>query len=255
MSRKKKVLAILVVFGFVAGAYHLFRIAPVLTTDNTGAEKVVLLHGFGRTDMSMLLLNSALTEAGYDVHSLAYPSIDEAPEALVEIVGEDINTCCKNGEETVHFVGHSLGGLLLRDYLGRHRPGNLGHVVLIGSPNRGSELADADLGIAAQETMLGWAGPSAQALHTGPDGYAASLPAPDYPVGVIAGNRGNHMSDKWLPTPNDGVVSVESARLDGMTDFVEVEVAHWDMRSDPVVAELVIDFLRHGRFNYERESQ
>jgi pimeloyl-ACP methyl ester carboxylesterase len=255
MSRMKKALAILVVAGIVAGGYLLVRIAPVLTTDNTGAEKVVLLHGFGRSDLSMLLLNSALTEAGYDVHSLDYASIDEAPEALVEIIAEDINNCCKNGAETVHFVGHSLGGLLLRDYLGRQRPEELGHVVLIGSPNKGSELADADLGIAAQETLLGWAGPSAQALHTGPDGYAASLPAPDYSVGVIAGNRGNHMSDKWLPTPNDGVVSVESARLDGMTDFIEVEVTHWDMRRDQVVAELVIDFLRHGRFDHERELQ
>ena len=254
MPRIKKVLAIIVVVGIVAGAYFLIRIAPVYTTDNTGAEKVVLLHGFGRTDMSMLLLNSALTAAGYDVYSLEYPSIEETPEALVEIVGEEINNCCKNGEKTVHFVGHSLGGLLLRDYLGRHRQGNLGHVVLIGSPNKGSELADADLDIAAQETMLGWAGPSAQALHTGPDGYAASLPAPDYTVGVIAGNRGNHVSDNWLPTPNDGVVSVESARLDGMTDFIAVDVTHWDMRSSPVVADLVIDFLGHGRFNYERES-
>jgi pimeloyl-ACP methyl ester carboxylesterase len=249
MLRMKKVLAILVVVGIFAGAYYLLRIAPVYTTDNTGSEKVVLLHGFGRTDKAMLLLNSALTEAGYDVHSLEYPSTDEAPETLVEIVGADINSCCRDGAETVHFVGHSLGGLLLRDYLGRHRPGKLGHVVLIGSPNKGTELADADLGIKAQETMLGWAGPSAQVLHTGPDGYAASLPVPDYTVGVIAGTRGNHVSDNWLPIPNDGVVSVESARLEGMTDFVDVDVTHWDMRSDSVVAELVIDFLRHGRFN------
>ena len=255
MSRKKGIVAVLIVAGIVAGVYFLIRIAPVLTTDNTGAEKVVLLHGFGRSDMSMLLLNSALTEAGYDVYSLEYPSIEEAPEALVEMIGKDISNCCKDGAETVHFVGHSLGGLLLRDYLGRHRPENLGHVVLIGSPNKGSELADADFGIAAQETLLGWAGPSAQALHTGPDGYAASLPAPDYSVGVIAGNRGNHMSDRWLPTPNDGVVSVASARLDGMTDFIAVGVTHWDMRSSPIVAELVIDFLRYGRFNHERESQ
>jgi pimeloyl-ACP methyl ester carboxylesterase len=255
MSRMRKVLAYLIVFGVIAGAYFLVRIAPVLTTDNTGAQKVVLLHGFGRSDMSMLLINSALTEAGYDVHSLEYPSIEEAPEALVKIIAKDINECCKDGAETIHFVGHSLGGLLLRDYLGRHQPENLGRVVLIGSPNKGSELADADLGIAAQETLLNWAGPSAQALHTGPDGYAASLPAPEYTVGVIAGNRGNHMSDRWLPTPNDGVVSVESARLDGMTDFIEVNVTHWDMRRDPVVADLVIDFLRHGKFNHESETR
>ena len=255
MSGIKKLLVYLIVFAVIGGAYFLFRIAPVLTTDNTGAEKVVLLHGFGRSDMSMLLLNSALTEAGYDVHSLEYPSIDEEPEILVEIVGKEVNNCCKDGAETVHFVGHSLGGLLLRDYLGRHRPLNLGRVVLIGSPNKGSELVDADLGVAAQETLLGWAGPSARALHTGPDGYAASLPAPYYSVGVIAGTRGNPMSDKWLPTPNDSVVSVESARLDGMADFVEVDTMHWNMRGDPVVAELVIGFLRHGRFNHESETR
>ncbi|MFC1689581.1 esterase/lipase family protein [Pseudomonadota bacterium] len=250
MSALKKALAILCGVGIVAGAYFLIRISPVLTTDNTGAEKVVLLHGFGRSDVSMLLLNSFLTEAGFDVYSLDYPSIVEAPEVLVKVIGEDINNCCKNSATTVHFVGHSFGGLLIRDYLGRTRPKNLGRVVLVGTPNRGSELADEDLGVAAQKTLLQWAGPSAQALHTGPDGYAASLPDPEYTVGVIAGNRGNHLSDKWLPIPNDGVVSVESARLDGMTDFIEIEVTHWDMRSDPVVAEMVIEFLRHGRFRH-----
>lgn len=255
MSPMKKALAVLVSVGFVVGGYYLVRISPVLTTDNAGAEKVVLLHGFGRSDTSMLLLNSALTEAGYDVYSLDYPSTDEAPEALVAIVSNKINSCCKDHAETVHFVGHSFGGLLLRDYLQRYQLKNLGYVVLIGTPNKGSELADGNLGIAAQEKLLEWAGPSAKELHTGLDGYPASLPAPDYPVGVIAGTRGTRMSDKRLPTPNDGVVSVESARLDGMTDFVAVDVSHWDMRSNPVVAALVIDFLRHGSFNDERESR
>ena len=60
------------------------------------------------------------------------------------------------------------------------------------------------------------------------------------------------MSDKWLPTPNDGVVSVASARLEGMADFVAVEVTHWEMRSSPVVAELVIAFLKNGRFDDDR---
>ena len=248
----KKALAVLIAIGVVAGGYYLVRISPVLTTDNTGAEKVVLLHGFGRTDMSMLLLNSALTEAGYDVYSLDYPSTAEAPETLVGVLGEKINSCCIDRAETVHFVGHSLGGLLVRDYLGRYKPKNLGRVVLMGTPNSGSELADGDLDVAAQEKLLEWAGPAAQTLHTGPDGYPASLPAPDYPVGVIAGNRGTRLSDKWLPTPNDGAVSVASARLDGMSDFIAVEVAHWDMRSSPVVAELVIEFLRHGNFDARR---
>ena len=80
----------------------------------------------------------------------------------------------------------------------------------------------------------------------GPNGYAATLPNPDYPVGVIAGNWAPQLSEKWLPTPNDGVVSVDSARLDAMTDFIVVDVAHWNMRSDRVVADLVIEFLHHA---------
>lgn len=244
----KKILLILVAAGIVAGGYYLFRVYPALTMDNTGAEKVVLLHGFARSDVSMLLLNSALTEAGYDVYSLDYPSTEMAPDALVEMVGAEIDRCCKNQAETVHFVAHSFGGLLVRDYLGKDKPTNLGRVVLIGTPNKGSELADGDLGITAEETLLEWAGPSARALHTGPDGYPASLPPPYYPVGVIAGNNGTPMSDRLLPVPNDGVVSVESARLDGMADFIVVDVTHWDMRSSRIIAELVIGFLRHGRF-------
>ncbi len=244
----KKLLLLLLMAGFVAGGYFLIRISPVLTIDNAGAEKVVLLHGFGRSDVSMLQLNRALTEAGYDVHSLDYPSRSKAPAALVELIAGDINACCTHSAETVHFVGHSMGGLLVRDYLARNHPHNLGRVVLIGTPNKGSELADGDLGIAAQDTLLEWAGPAARALHTGPDGYAASLPVPAYPVGVIAGTRGTHVSNRWLPTPNDGVVTLESARLEGMTAFIEVDVTHWDMRRDPRVAGLVVDFLRHGEF-------
>ena len=248
LSTSKKFLLLLVAAGVVAGGYYLFRIAPVFTTDNTGAEKVVLLHGYGRSDMSMLILNSALTEAGYDVYSLDYPSIEEPPAALVDMIGAEIDNCCRDSGETVHFVAHSFGGLLVRDYLARRKPQNLGYVVLMGTPNKGSELANGELGIAAEEVLLEWAGPSAQALHTGPDGYPASLPAPDYPVGVIAGNWAPQLSEKWLPTPNDGVVSVDSARLDAMTDFIVVDVAHWNMRSDRVVADLVIEFLHHGSF-------
>ena len=244
----KKILTALIAVGVVLGGYYLVRIAPVFTTDNTGAEKVVLLHGFGRSDVSMLLLNSALTEAGYDVYSLDYPSKAETPDALAAMIGEEINSCCKDHEEAVHFVAHSFGGLLVRDYLGQNRPNNLGRVVLIGTPNKGSELANGDLGVAAEERLLEWAGPSAQALHTGPDGYPASLPAPDYPVGVIAGDWAPEITEKWLPIPNDGVVSVESARLEGMSDFIVVDVAHWDMRRDRVVAALAIAFLQHGTF-------
>ena len=86
-------------------------------------------------------------------------------------------------------------------------------------------------------------------LRTGPDGFPASLPPPYYPVGVIAGTRDNPMSNKWLPIPNDGMVSVESVRLEGMTDFTTLDVNHWELRNEPDVAAQVIEFLLHGRFD------
>ena len=244
----KKILTLLLLIGVLAGGWYLVRILPAFTTDNSGAEKVVLLHGFGRNDKSMLLLESALAEAGYDVYNIPYPSVDESPERLVEQVGAEIDACCAGGAETVHFVGHSFGGLLIRAYLADRRPASMGRVVLLGSPNKGTELSDSDDPETFQGTMLELAGPTARALGTGPDDFPASLPPPDYEVGVVAGTKDSPVTGHWLPVPNDGVVSVESAKLEGMSDFVTVDRMHWVLRSDPEVAALTVRFLRAGRF-------
>ncbi len=246
----KKLLLVLIAAALLAGLYYAARIWPVFTTDNTGAEKVVLLHGLGRNEKAMWLLESALLDAGYDVFNFAYPSTEETLEVLLDLIGEQIDDCCGASEQTVHFVGHSLGGLLIRDYLGQRRPKHLGYVVLIGSPNKGSELAEVELDESVQDLVGQMAGPAGKMLHTGPDGYPASLPPPDYPVGVIAGTRGTPMSDQWLPVPNDSMVSVESARLDGMTDFIQLDVNHWGLRNDRDVAAQVVFFLSHGQFEH-----
>ena len=158
----------------------------------------------------------------------------------------EIDACCVRGKQRVHFVGHSLGGLLIRAYLARSRPENLGNVVLIGTPNGGSELADIEEGLPG--AMVEWAGPTAQMLGTGPDDFPASLPPPDYPVGVIAGTRDAIVTNEWLPLPNDSMVSLESAKLDGMSDFRTFHLTHWGLRNNAEVAEATIRFLREGRF-------
>ena len=247
----KKLLLFVAVAALLAGLYYAVRIWPVFTTDNSGAEKIVLLHGLGRDEKAMWLLESALLEAGYDVFNIGYPSTEETPEILLGLVGKQIDDCCAASEQTVHFVGHSLGGLLARDYLGRRRPEQLGYVVLIGSPNQGSELAEVELDESVQDVITELAGPAGKMLHTGPGSYPARLPPPDYPVGVIAGTRGTKVSDRWLPVPNDSVVSVESARLEGMTDFIEVDVNHWGLRNDRAVAAQVVFFLKHGAFDHD----
>ena len=244
----KKLLVVLLIVGIAIAGYYAARLFPLLLTDNTGNDKVVLLHGLGRSEMAMLLMESSLTEAGFDVHSIGYPSTDETPDALLQMISKEINDCCVDGPETVHFVGHSLGGLLIRAYLGQHQPGNLGRVVLLGTPNKGSELANAETRESVPASIVEMAGPTAVALSTDPTGFPASLPAPYYPVGVIAGTRDAVVANKWLPLPNDGLVSVESARLDGMTDFITFDVSHWELRSEPAVINQVVAFLSKERF-------
>ena len=243
----KKFLILVSLAALLGGGYYLVRLMPLWTTGNDGGETVVLLHGLGRSESAMLLLESGLRAGGFAVHNIGYPSTEATPEALVALVGEKIQACCSSGTGTIHFVGHSLGGLLIRAHLQRQRPPNLGRVVLIAAPNQGSELADVDATSVA-DTLLDWAGPTARALRTGPTGFPASLPTPDYPVGVIAGTQGNALGNEWLPQPNDGLVSVESARLAGMADFVSFDLTHWGLRNDPRVAAQVVAFLQTGQF-------
>ncbi len=224
---------------YVAGL-PLFRAAP------SDAAQVVLLHGLGRSETSMLILENALAGAGFEVHNIGYPSQEESPDALVVRITAAIDDCCADNGRTLHLVGHSLGGLLIRAYLASHHPANLGRVVLIGTPNHGSELADLDAGLPA--TLLEMAGPTAGMLGTGPDDFPASLPPPDYPVGVIAGTRDAVVTNQWLPLPNDSMVSTASTRLDGMTDFVTFPVTHWGLRNDGDVARAAITFLKEGSF-------
>ena len=225
---------------FLAGL-PLFRYAP------PGAAQVVLLHGLGRSEVSMLVLENALAGAGFEVHNIGYPSNDESPAVLVAGVSSAIDACCADNGRTLHFVGHSLGGLLIRAYLGTKHPANLGRVVLIGTPNHGSELADLDEGLLG--TLLELAGPTAEMLGTGATDFPALLPPPDYEVGVIAGTRDALVTNEWLPLPNDSMVSTASVRLDGMTDYREFHVTHWGLRNDGDVAQAAIRFLLQGSFD------
>lgn len=219
---------------------------PIFKSAPAGADQIVLLHGLGRSENSMLILENEFAGAGFEVHNIGYPSNDETPDELIARVSLEIDRCCLNNGRPMHMVGHSLGGLLIRAYLAPRTPENLGRVVLIGTPNKGSELSDIKEGLAG--SLIEWAGPTALMLGTGPDDFPASLPPPDYPVGIIAGTQDALVTNEWLPLPNDSMVSRESAKLDGMTDFLELDLTHWGLRNSVEVAEATIHFLRQGRF-------
>ena len=209
------------------------------------SEVVILLHGLGRTDRSMRQLERRLSAEGFEAHSLRYPSTDLPPEDLVGNLHAQILGCCADAAR-LHFVGHSLGGILVRAYLAEHPSPNLGRVVMLAPPNHGSELADL---VADSALFVSALGPTAAQLGTLSDSLPNRLPPPGFELGVIAGTRSiNPLSALFFAGDNDGTVSVESARLAGMADFVTVPVSHtFIVRSDAAAA-YVVEFLRRGRF-------
>lgn len=242
----KSIRAMVFGLALIIGTAGLTSCTPVLARDvvlDPERDTVVLLHGLGRSATAMWLLSERLEEAGYQVANIEYRSLRDTPEEILTDVSAQIRACCETQKGTLHFVGHSLGGLLIRAYLKDNRMSNLGHVVLMGSPNKGTELVDN----LRDNWWFRYLGPTAKALGTRPDSFPNSLGRPDYRLGVIAG-ASESSNDALLPGPDDGMVSVESAKVEGMADFVLVETGHSAMRYNKDVAMQVVAFLKTGRF-------
>jgi pimeloyl-ACP methyl ester carboxylesterase len=214
---------------------------------NATQDGVVLLHGISRTARSFRKMQTALESTGFATLNLDYASRRKALEALAEDIHPAIQRFADGLDGSVHFICHSMGGLLARVYIARYRPKRLGRVVMLGTPNSGSEIADRlkDFGI-----YRAFFGPAGQQLGTQRDAAIEALFAPvDYPVGIIAGDRSIYpITSAFLPKPHDGRVSVENTRLDRMVDHVVVHTSHpWLVRSGEAIAQ-TIAFLREGRF-------
>lgn len=209
-----------------------------------GADTVVILHGLARSGSAMWMLSKRLEVAGFRTERFGYRSLSETPDEIVLKLAAELAKCCSAPERKVHFVGHSLGGLITRAFLARHKIDNLGRVVLLGTPNRGSELADAF----EDKWWFDLLGPTVKRLGTANGGLAGSLPPPDYPVGVIAGVRNGRDNEDVLPGEDDGLVTVASTKFEGMADFIVIPTGHAAMRYSKPVADQVVNFLRTGAF-------
>lgn len=211
---------------------------------------VVLLHGLGRTHRSMAPMAAFLEAAGYHIANIDYPSTSHAIEALAETaVTEGIASCREAAPGApIHFVTHSMGGILVRYYLAHRRVPELGRVVMISPPNQGSEAAEALRSLSFYQWLNG---PAGQQLGTGAGSLPAALGPVDFPLGIITGNQSG-IFDFWLTGifsgENDGKVSVERAKVAGMTDFIVLSHNHTFIMQQEDVMDQTRFFLKNGRF-------
>lgn len=212
------------------------------------SECVVLLHGLWRGAGSMEEMADTLSREGYLTVSIDYPSREYEMTLLAEIaVPEGLQRCREQGATTVHFVTHSLGGLLVRTYAENNEVPDLGRVVMLGPPNQGSEVVDRLQFLPGLELI---AGPVVRQLGTDASDIPRSLGPVQFELGVIAGTQAiNPVFTLMVPNPDDGVVSVDSARVEGMCAFVQLPVTHTFMVINDRVMEQTMEFLRTGRFS------
>lgn len=219
----------------------------VAWSTNLAADCVIFLHGLARTARSMSTIATAFEDAGFTVANIDYPSREKPIEELAPLaVDAGLTRCAESDNGSVHFVTHSMGGILVRHYLAHQSIEDLGRVVMLAPPNHGSEVVDT-LGEMPGFSWLN--GPAGGQLGTDAKSMPAQLGPVDYPVGIIAGNRTfNPLLSQFLPNPDDGKVSVASAKLEGMSAFKVIPASHPFIMSDDQAIANALAFIRTGAF-------
>ncbi len=222
------------------------------STSSYAKECVVLLHGLARTSASMKTMQSNLENEGYFVANVDYPSRAHAIEKLSSIaVSAGLKRCADSKASPVNFVTHSLGGILVRHYLEKAEITNLNRVVMLGPPNQGSEVVDNLKHVPGFRLLNG---PAGMQLGTDNNSIPRNLQSVNFKIGIIAGTQSiNLILSSFLPNPDDGKVSVESTKVEGMCSFTALPTTHPFMMKNKTVIKEVITFLKSG--NFESEAQ
>ncbi|MAZ87512.1 MAG: alpha/beta hydrolase [Cellvibrionaceae bacterium] len=209
-------------------------------------ECVILLHGLARSHRSMSPLEKALREQGYQVVNSEYDSLAAPIETLALTAIDQAVAECPTAASPIHFVTHSLGGILVRQYAQLKPSAAIGRVVMLGPPNQGSELVDQFAKLPGFDRLNGFAG---RQLGTTADSTPNQLPAVNFELGVIAGSKSiNPLLSYFLPGKDDGKVSIGSTKLDGMKEHLVLPTTHtFMMRNSQVIAQ-VNHFLSKGEF-------
>ena len=212
---------------------------------------VILLHGAIRSSKSLKKLGLELAKDGYTIVPFDYPSTKAEIETSSDYLQQVIERL--DGIKRIHFVAHSMGGLVVRSWSGRYGDKRAGRLVMMGVPNRGARMADHLKANLLFKLLYGQAG---QQLGSDPEGFIARLPTPGFEFAVIAGKAGTARGfNPLVPGDDDGTVAVESTRLPGAADFISVRGGHSFLMFKPAVIEWTRRFLKHGHFREDGSKE
>lgn len=213
------------------------------------AGTVILLHGFVGLPIMSRPQARMLRRAGFETRELGYDSWGKSLSQICDRLLPRVARIAERSEGPVHFVGHSMGGLVIRALLTRWRPVELGHVVMLGTPNAGSEVADFVDSWMVLRPILGQAGP---ALVTRRPNAVEDLFGPvDYSLGIVAGdwNLPGTPFSRLFDGPHDGKVSVASTMLPEAADHIVLPLPHTMLLYHGEAHRAARHFLIHGRFD------
>ena len=209
----------------------------------TNAEAVILLHGLWRSIWAMEPMAQYLHQQGYHTINLPYPSFRKPIEDITQMVYETMQLY--GGDRKIHFVTHSLGGIITRLLLNEIPNHQTGRVVMLAPPNQGSEIVDWLEHCKPLKATLGPAG-----AQLGTDQINLPPPPEDTDTAVIMGSKSTlPFFRTFLDEENDGIVSVNRGKVHGMNEFHVLDTDHTFIASDPRVMEMTDYFLREGRTN------
>lgn len=225
-----------------------------MSFNSVAKDCVVLLHGLARSAGAMETMQQALTDAGYHTVNVDYPSRKHAIEALAPmVIPPALAQCREKQTDVIHFVTHSMGGILLRQYLQDNVIADLGRVVMMGPPNQGSQVVD---NLKDVPGFKAFNGPAGMQLGTSEQDVPKQLGPVSFELGVIAGTSSiNLILSTMLPNPDDGKVSVKNTKVQGMCALVTVEVSHPFLMKRQKVIKQVLQFLEAGKFSGDNARQ
>jgi len=218
-----------------------------LTSIIQDSEAIILLHGLARSSRSMNKAGKLMASYGYNIINVDYPSRKHTIETLaLDAIAPALQQCASNDIKRIHFLTHSMGGILVRYYLSARRIDKLGRVVMLAPPNQGSEVVD---------NLAGWLifnainGPAGVQMGTNENSIPNRLGPVNFPTGIIAGDKTvNPLLSQLFPETNDGKVSVSRTQVQGMQDFIVMPYSHSFIMQRVTVIEQALHFIQQGYF-------